>query len=114
MASLYADEDFSLPVVENLRQLGHDVLTAQDAGQAGQGVSDASVLAFATSQQRAVLTFNRRHFIRLHQQGVPHFGIIVCTRDVNVVALAHRINHAIAGIGDLENQLFRVNRPRLP
>jgi hypothetical protein len=30
---LYADENFPLPVVEELRQLGHDVLTAQDDGR---------------------------------------------------------------------------------
>ncbi len=27
MARLYADEDFPFPVVERLRQLGHDVVT---------------------------------------------------------------------------------------
>jgi hypothetical protein len=31
MARLYADEDFPLPVVEELRRLGHDVRTVQDA-----------------------------------------------------------------------------------
>jgi hypothetical protein len=114
MAALYADEDFSLPVVQNLRQLGHDVLTAQEAGQADQGISDDLVLAFAASQQRAVLTFNRRDFIRLHQQGIPHFGVIACTRDPDVVALALRIHQAIAGCASLENQLIRVNRPPSP
>lgn len=29
---LYADEDFPHPVVEELRRLGHDVLTAQEDG----------------------------------------------------------------------------------
>src|SRR5438874_11464206 len=33
MVKLYSDEDFSFPVVEELRRLGHDVLTAQEAGQ---------------------------------------------------------------------------------
>ena len=33
MARLYADEDFSYPTVEGLRRLGHDVLTAQEAGE---------------------------------------------------------------------------------
>src|SRR5437899_8828663 len=28
MATLYADEDFSYPVIQRLRQLGHDILTA--------------------------------------------------------------------------------------
>ena len=47
MASFYADEDFDYPVVMELRQLGHDVLTVQEAGQAGQ--KDSAVLAFATA-----------------------------------------------------------------
>jgi hypothetical protein len=61
-----------------------------------------------------MLTFNRRHFIRLHQQGISHFGVIVCTRDPDVVALAHRIHQAIVGCADLKNQLIRVNRPPSP
>ncbi len=32
MARFYADENFRYPVTEVLRRLGHDVLTAQDAG----------------------------------------------------------------------------------
>jgi len=47
MARLYADENFPLPVVECLRLLGHDVLTAFEAGQAEQGIPDPLVLAFA-------------------------------------------------------------------
>ena len=38
MAQLYADEDFSYPVIQRLRQLGHDILTAHEAGQADQAV----------------------------------------------------------------------------
>ncbi len=74
MASLYADEDFSLPVVRELRRLGYDVLTVQEAGQADQRIPDGTVLAFATTAGRAVLTFNRRHFIRLHLTVVVHRG----------------------------------------
>jgi hypothetical protein len=36
LAHLYADENFSHPVVELLIAFGHDVLTAQDPGNAGQ------------------------------------------------------------------------------
>lgn len=66
MALLYADENFDHPIVAQLRSLGHDVVTAQQAGQANQGIADPQVLSFATAQGRAVLTFNRRHFLRLH------------------------------------------------
>lgn len=42
MALLYADENFSYPVVKHLRLLGHDVLTAQEAGQAHSASRTAS------------------------------------------------------------------------
>ena len=61
MALLDADENFPLPAVEALRRLGHDVLTAAEAGQAGQGVPDDAVLAYAHARGRAVLTHNRKH-----------------------------------------------------
>jgi len=64
MALLYADENFDYPVVERLRQLGHDVITVQEVGRAGG--NDSQVLADATAAGRAVLTYNRRHFERLH------------------------------------------------
>jgi predicted nuclease of predicted toxin-antitoxin system len=111
MARLYADEDFSYPVTQWLRQLGHDILTAHEAGQASQGIEDTAVLAFATAAGRAVLTFNRRHFIRLDNEISSHAGIIVCTRDDDVVALANRIHQQLQGTPILLNQLLRVNRP---
>src|SRR5919108_3868684 len=111
MALLYADEDFSYPVVQRLRQLGHDLLTAHEAGQAGQSITAAAVLAFATAAARAVVTFNRRHFIRLHAAVSSHAGIIVCTRDDDVLALANRIHQQLQDTPILLNQLLRVNRP---
>jgi hypothetical protein len=114
MARLYADENYDYRVVEELRKLGHDMLTANDAGQARQGLSDAQVLAFAISQTRAVITFNRRHFIRLHRQVQPHCGIIVCTDDRDWIALAARVHLAIIALPSLDNQLIRVNRPAKP
>ncbi len=77
MARLYANENFPLPVVEELRRLGHDVLTIQETGRAGQSVPDEDVLALATADLRAVLTLNRKHFIHLHNANRDHEGIIV-------------------------------------
>ncbi|MCI0364127.1 MAG: DUF5615 family PIN-like protein [Phycisphaerales bacterium] len=114
MARIYANENYDFNVVVELRQRGHDVLTVQEAGNAGQGIPDPDVLAFAVSQGRAVLTFNRRHFIRLHRQVQPHCGIIVCTDDRDVVALADRIHQALLSCLNLDNQLIRVNRPATP
>ena len=111
MAKLHGDEDFSHPVIEELRHLGHDLTTAQEAGMAHQGIDDAEVLAFSTRQDRALLTFNRRHFIRLHRSMPSHAGIIVCTRDDDVVALANRIHEAIETTPNLRGGLIRINRP---
>ncbi len=109
MARLYADEQFPFPVVALLRNFGHDTLTIQEAGNAGD--DDLEVLAFAANNDRAVVTQNRRHFIRLHAQQPNHSGIIVCTDDKNLERLATRINEAISMEEILRGKLIRVNRP---
>lgn len=118
MAFLYADENFDLPIVAHLRSMGHDVVTAQQAGQANQQISDAQVLAFAAAQGRAVLTFDRWRFVRLHQQmirgGGSHNGIIVCTKDDDDAALALRIHQAIVTLPSLANQLVNIRKPPSP
>ena len=53
MARLYSNEN---------------VLTIQDTGKADQSLPDPEVLKFATIENRALLTLNRLHFIRLHQK----------------------------------------------
>lgn len=112
MARLYANENFPLPVVERLRELGHDVMTTTEAGRHDQALSDEDVLAFAISEARAVLTLNRRHFIRLHAQQPEHRGIIVCTFDADFSDQADRLHQAIASEPSLDRQLIRVNRPQ--
>lgn len=111
MARLYANENFPLPVVEELRRLGHDILTIQETGQAGQTLSDEKVLASACTEGRMLLTFNRKHFIRLHQQQHNHCGIIACTVDADFVGLAHRIHQALETQGQASRPLIRINRP---
>jgi hypothetical protein len=49
MALLYADEDFHYGVVQRLRNLGHDVVTVQEAGR--DGGNDPQVLADVPQQQ---------------------------------------------------------------
>ena len=112
MARLYADENFPLPVVEELRRLGHDVVTSYEAGQASQSVPDDAVLTFGTAAGRAVLTLNRQHFVRLHSTVRTHAGIIVCTFDPDFVGQAGRIHAAIASREALAGNLIRVNRPK--
>jgi hypothetical protein len=113
MARLYADEDFPLGTVLILRSLRHDVLTVQEAGRAGS--TDPVVLSDATTESRAVLTHNHRHFKRLHAITRSHGGIISCTRDdTDLPGLAQRIHDAICAVANLANRFIRVTRPRLP
>jgi Domain of unknown function (DUF5615) len=112
MALLYADEDFPQPVVEQLRALGHDVLTAQDDGRAGQGISDPDVLAHATALVRAVLTHNRDDFRKLHAANPNHAGIVTATRDADVAALAARIDAAISSVPTLVGLVRRLGRAK--
>jgi predicted nuclease of predicted toxin-antitoxin system len=111
MANLYSNENFPLPAVEELRTLGHDVLTTVDAGKANRSIPDEDVLAYATSQRRILLTLNRKHFVQLHNATPDHPGIIVCTYDADFRALAQRIHEVLVSGTDMCNQLVRVNRP---
>ena len=111
MADCYANENFPLPVVEALRELGHNLLTTYESGKAGEAVSDEDILAFATGESQIVLTLNRRHFIRPHQAIPDHSGIIVCTYDPDFEALAGRIHRELKTYSDRTGRLVRINRP---
>jgi hypothetical protein len=111
MARLFADENFPFPSVVTLRGLGHDVRTLQEAGYGGRAVPDEAVLSLGSDDGRAVLTINRRHFIRLHTQRPDHAGIIVCSFDPDFDALGARIHFAIEAEGPLTGRLLRIQRP---
>jgi len=105
---LYADENFPYAISAALRQLGHDVVTVQGDGRAG--APDADVLARAHSLRRAVLTHNRRHYLRLHRQGAAHSGVVLATRDADYSGVAIRIDVALKGRVP-GRWCIRVNRP---
>ncbi len=110
MARFYSNENFPQLAVKELRRLGHDILTVLEAGRANQSIPDEEVLAFAKSHNRAILTLNRKHFIRLHQLSPDHAGIIVCTFDPDFLGQAQRIDNAIKELNSLQGQLLRINR----
>jgi hypothetical protein len=85
MADLYADEQFPREVVNQLRDLAHDVLTVQEADNRGE--PDENVLAFATDG-----------------------GILACTEDTNWDRLAKNVHVAIGENKPLAGKLIRVNR----
>jgi hypothetical protein len=111
MALLFADENVPFALVTNLRNFGHDVLTALAAGRANQRIPDPDVLAYAMSLGRAVLTNNRRHYHQLHRHVPNHAGIITFTDDPDTQALAKRIQDAVTAAQTLTGVLIRIIKP---
>jgi hypothetical protein len=112
LSRLYADENFPYPAVEELRRLGHDVVTLGEAGRAGLGITDEEVISHAHSDGRALLTHNRKHFRNLHKAGIIHSGVVLCTEDSDFNTRAARVDLALSITGELTGQLIRVTRPR--
>ena len=76
---LYFDRHIMTRLAVDLRGRGYDVLTTEEAGK--DTASDEEQLAFATAENRGILTFNIRDFAPLHEAWQaaerPHAGIIV-------------------------------------
>ncbi len=102
MARFYADEQFPYRTVNCLRSIGHDVLTVAEAGKAGLGIPDPAVLSFATDNDRAILTLDRRDFLKLHRERSHHAGIIICRDDRDRERLANRIHAIISPLASLQ------------
>ncbi len=113
MARLYANENFPLAVVQELRRLGHDVTTVRESGKSNRATPDREILDFAVSEKRAILTLNRKHFIALHLSRPDHSGIVVCTVDADFAGQAQRIHEAVIPYTELSGRLLRVNRPSI-
>jgi len=79
MTKLYLDEDVPEAVGTALRLRGYDVVTVKVAGR--KGLSDIEQLKYASSQDRALFTFNVADFYKIHsefmKEGLNHAGIIV-------------------------------------
>jgi Domain of unknown function (DUF5615) len=102
MFSLYLDEDsMDRELLSALRARGMDVLTATEANMIER--SDSDHLAYASSQQRVLFSFNRGDFYALHtsylNEGKTHAGMIL--------ALQQRLS-----IGELMRQILGLAKAR--
>lgn len=110
MIKLYANEQFPVDAVIELRKLGYDVLTTHEASKSGKGIADAKVLSFAISLKRAVITFDK-DFFKLHRDNPNHHGIILCTENRNYLQLAQIIHIKLSEASQIEKQLIRITKP---
>ncbi|MBI3966692.1 MAG: DUF5615 family PIN-like protein [Chloroflexi bacterium] len=56
------DEDLSFRVAEGLRQRGVDAVSVHEIGRANRRIPDEEQLTYATTQGRAIVTYNRADF----------------------------------------------------
>lgn len=96
--------------------MGHDVVTANEAGI--MGFPDEQVLDFARQQSRVVLTRNCKDFLALHQSNSLHPGILAVYQEENpernmgyrdVVRAIENLQ--VAGM-ELANQFVALNQWR--
>lgn len=69
----HLDENVHNAIAEGLRKQGVDVTTTPEVGLIG--ASDEQQVLFISQQQRIIFTHDA-DFLRLHQQGVQHTGIV--------------------------------------
>lgn len=63
-----ADENFPLPSVQHLRQVGHDVIAVITEAP---GSTDRHILAWAAREKRILLTFDRDFGELIFHQDIP-------------------------------------------
>ena len=109
--AFYTNENFLQRTVEALCRLGHEVMTSHDAGNSNIAMPDDEVVKYATRLGLAVITLNRKDFIRLHARNSGHSGIVVCTADTDYEGLAQRIHEGVGREDNVEGKLIRITRP---
>jgi len=98
---LLVDEDTQAHLLVNLlRADGHDVLTVSEASLIAK--PDLTVLNFARSEQRVLLTRNCDDFFILHEADPAHSGILAVHQDA---APRKAMNYAaiVRAIANLES-----------
>jgi uncharacterized protein with PIN domain len=105
---LYLDEDVHKQVAVALRLRGYDVVSVHELAK--WNLSDEDQLKFAVNENRAILTFNRGDFARLHEQwmaaGKNHNGIIT-GKQLTLSETIHKVNKLLFSRkpDEIKNQL---------
>jgi hypothetical protein len=101
----FMDEHYPAPVTRDLRRLGIDVLTAQDAGRGG--LPDTDQLAFATAGERVMVTFDI-DYLALHQSGIHHAGIAWCREQKYGIGMLIQLLQLLPAVSDRDQMRNRV------
>ena len=109
---LHLNENLSARLAIQLQRQGFDVTSSEQAALLGE--DDRRQLEFASTNQRAIVTFNIDDFVALHEQyrseGKEHWGIILSTEE-SIGTLVHRLLRLLNSVSALEmkNQIHWLN-----
>jgi hypothetical protein len=108
---LYLDEDsMNRALLLALRQRDIDVISVNEVERVG--LADELQLQWATSQNRAICTYNARDFCQLHTQflssGQHHAGIVLMRQDFSVGERLYGLSALVAAISTEEIRNQRV------
>jgi predicted nuclease of predicted toxin-antitoxin system len=101
----HLDEHIPLAIAEGLRRRGVDVTTAADAQLLG--AEDSKHIAYGLAENRVILT-NDDDFLRHHQQGGAHAGIVYCQqqrRSIGEIIRALELIWEVLEPTDMQNQV---------
>lgn len=109
---LYLNENLSDEIARRLRAVGVDAVSSHETGMDTQ--DDYAQMQFAVSQNRAVVTINKKDFKRIHAHyqanGWEHWGIIFC-KDIDLVVIYRRLLQLVSTLQaeDIKNQRLRLH-----
>lgn len=92
--------------------MGHSVLTVQESGRGNVGFADPDVFEYARTNGLSILTFNRKHYLRLHDERPDHAGIVACKQPDppdDYPDMATRIDEEVRRHEPLDGQVLRIN-----
>ncbi len=109
---LYLNENLSWRLAKALREYGYDAVSSEEVAM--NETDDATQLAFAVSEKRAIVTNNVHDFIELDEQYATehkqHYGIFFTTK-CSFAILFKRLRNVLEGVNaeEMVNQTRWLN-----
>ncbi len=109
---LYLNENLSAEIAQRLTVSGFDAISSHEVGMDTE--DDEKQIAYAVSQERAIVTINKKDFIVIHneylQMGKAHFGIILSTDEDHWVIYRRLLKLlAFLDLDEMRNEIRWLN-----
>ena len=107
MTSILLDEDIHKSAAEQLRLRGYNAIHIVEAGRAWK--SDEEQLLFADTEERVIITFNVKDYVKLHEiflsEKKHHSGIIL-SKQIPIGEFIKKLAKLLHEEETFENSIF--------